>query len=796
MIKNLLLVALRNLKKDRWYSLINIGGLTIGITFSLFLALYIMVELSYDRFNINAQRIYRVVSFIKEPERDESHNAATQVPLIPEIQKDYPEVQEAVRLSRNGRTLYANGTRRFYEEKVFFSDSNIFKVFTYQFIEGSPQRALVEPNSMVLTETLAEKYFGATRSIVGKTLKNDKGDIYKITAVIRDVPENSHMKFSALVSFSTLPKNYGNNWGGFGPYSYVLLRPGTNVKALEKKMLSLYDNYMAPIFAQYNIKIHYGLQPITAIHLHSDMVNEPEQLGSMSYIYIFSAVAVFMLLIACINYMNLTTARSAGRAREIGVRKVTGSSRSLLVLQFLLESLFTAFIALAVSILLFYLLLPTFNLLSGKSLEFSTLQKPINMLTLGGMVLLVGLLGGIYPALYLSKFNPIDVLKGTLAKSSGNVALRRTLVIFQFSVSMIMLICTMIVYGQLKYLSEKDLGFNKDQVLTLTADINGNVRGRIEAFVNELKKIPQIRQLSTSQSIPGAQRYNFWLLSIQTKDGFTQKGVANYSIDENYLRTLGMKIIKGRNFAGLSDTLKSILVNEAMVKEYGWGDQPIGKKIKYPGDTSGFYLEVVGVVKDFNQAALYNPVAPLIMFYSPDNNGIAIKLETKNIPAAIGSIEKCWKTNFPDLPFSYSFLDQQFDSQYAADQKRGKIFMLFSILTVIITCLGLLGLVAFITAQRQKEISIRKVLGARVAQVVPLLTGNFILLAGISCLIAFPVAALFMDKWLKLFFYNTGLTARPFLLSALTVSLITMITVSFHTIKAAVASPVKGLRTE
>lgn len=794
MVKSLLLVALRNLKKDRWYSLINIVGLTIGITFSLFLALYIMSELSYDRYNSNAQRIYRVVSFIKEPDRDLSHNAATQFPLIPEIQKDYPEVQEAVRLAGTGRTLYSNGARRFYENKVFNGDSNIFKVFTYQFIDGSPQHALVEPNSMVLTESLAVKYFGTTRSIVGKTLKNDNGDVYRITAVIKDVPDNSHIKFSALISISSLPKNYGNNWGGFGPYSYVLLRPGTNVRALEKKMLSLYDKYMAPIFAQYNIKIHYGLQPITSIHLHSDMVNEPEQLGNMSYIYIFSAVAVFMLLIACINYMNLTTARSARRAREIGIRKVTGSSRSLLVLQFLLESLFTAFIALAFSILLFYLLLPTFNLLSGKSLEFSTLLRPVNMLTLGGMVLMAGLLGGIYPALYLSKFNPVTVLKGTLAKSSGNVVLRRTLVVFQFSVSMIMLICTMIVYGQLQFLRQKDLGFNKDQVMTLTADINGNVRGRIEAFVNDLKKIPEIRQLSTSQGIPGG-RDNFYLLSIQTKDGFTQKGVANYSIDENYIRTLGMKIVKGRNFTGLSDTSRSILVNEAMVKEYGW-DQPIGKIIKFPGDTSGYQLEVVGVVRDFNQTALYNPVTPLILFYSPDNNGIAIKLEAKNIPAAIRSIEKSWNTNFPDIPFSYSFLDRQFDSQYAADQKRGKIFMLFSVLTVIITCLGLLGLVAFITAQRQKEISVRKVMGAKVAQIVPLVTGNFIFLAGISCLIAFPVAAFFMDKWLKLFFYNTGLTEAPFLFSALTVLLITLITVSYHTIKAALASPIKALRTE
>ncbi len=792
MLKSLLLVALRNLKKDRWYSLLNITGLMIGITFSLFLAMYIIDELSYDQYNVNAKNIYRVVSYIKEPERDESHNAATQFPLIPEIRNDYSEVLQAARLSGTGRTLYTADAKKFYEDKVFLADSNIFKIFTYQFIQGSPGHALVEPKTMVLTQSLAVKYFGASEAAIGKTLKNDNGDIYRVTGVIKDVPGNSHIKFTALISFSS--QNFGNNWGGFGTYSYVLLKPGANVAALEKKMLKLYDNFMAPIFGQYNIKIHYGLQPITQIHLHSDMVNEPEQLGSMSYIYIFSAVAAFMLLIACINYMNLTTARSARRGKEIGIRKVTGSSRSLLILQFLLESLFTAVIALAFSLLLFNLLLPTFNLLSGKSITFSSLLQTTNLLTLAGVVLLAGLLGGIYPALYLSKFNPVGVLKGNLAKSSANTVLRRTLVVFQFSVSMIMLICTLIVYGQLTFLRQTDVGFNKDQVLTLSADINDNSRGRIGVFVNELKKDPLLRRVSTSQAFPG-RGYAFYLFSIETKDGFTQKGVANYAIDENYIGTLGMKIKEGRNFTGLTDTLHSIIVNEAMAKEYGW-DQPIGKKVKFPGDTSGFYFEVVGVVKDFNQSSLYNPVAPLIMAYRPNSNQIEVKLQPKNIPLAIRSIEKSWKANFPDIPFSYNFLDQQFDSQYTADQKRGKVFMAFSILTVIITCLGLLGLIAFITEQRQKEISVRKVMGAKVSQLVPLLTGNFVLLVGISCLIAFPVAALFMSKWLKLFFYNTGLTASPFVYSALIVLLITVITVSFHTLKAAMANPVNGLRTE
>jgi putative ABC transport system permease protein len=796
MIKNLLLVAARNLKKDKWYSLINIVGLMIGITFSLFLILYIVDESSYDRYNPNADRIYRVVSFIQEPGKDMSHNASTQTPLVPELARDYPEIEQAVRLSNQGSIMFANGNKQFFEDKVYAADSNVFKVFTWQVIEGNPGHALVEPNSIVLTRSAAEKYFGTTASVIGRTLRNGNGDIYKVTAVIADVPANSHLIFNALISVSSLGNNFGqDNWGGFGTYSYVLLKPGVNAPALEKKMLVLYDKFMAAGFAQYHIKIHYGLQPITSIHLHSDMINEPEQLGSMSYIYILSAIAAFLLLIACINYMNLTTARSARRAKEIGIRKVTGSTRPWLIAQFLVESVLIALMACAFSLLLFTALLPTFNLLSGKALELSTLLQPAHMIILLGVVILVGLLGGAYPAFYLSRFKPVSVLKGNFSGGSGNATLRRILVICQFSISMCMLTCTWVVYDQLKYLHEKDLGFSRDQVMTLFINGNSNQSSRVSSFVTEVKRDPEFRAVSTSWDVPGGKRHPFWLMSIETKDGFTQKGVSLYAIDENYINTLGMQIVAGRNFTGRSDTVRSIIVNEAMAKEYGWG-HPLGKRVKWPGDTSSYYMEVVGVVKDFNQSSLYNPIAPLILLYRPDNNGIQIKVGGSDIPAAIASVEKTWKTIFPDLPFSYTFLDQDFDSQYSADQKRGKIFLIFSALTLCITCLGLLGLIAFITGQRQKEISIRKVMGARAGQIAPLLFGNFILLVCISCLIAGPVAALFMHKWLNLFFYNTGLKVEPFLFSAIAVLLVTTITVAFHTVKAAVASPIHGLRNE
>lgn len=795
MIKNIFLVALRNFKRDKGYSLLNILGLTIGITFSLFLIFYIKDELSYDRYNKDADRIYRINAYIKEKDKDMMKWTSTPFPLAPALKKDYPEVAEAVRFVGNGKTMFRKGELKFYEEKVYYTDSNVFKVFTHQFIEGSPQTALNLPNSLVLTQTLAEKYFGKNQSFVGRVLQNAKGDNFKVTAVVKDVPKNSHLIFNLLMSRNTLPPDFANNWGGFGFYTYVLLKPNSNPAAFEKKLRALYDKYLASIFVQFNVKIDFIVQRVTDIHLHSVTDGEPEELGSISYIYIFSAVALFMLLIACINYMNLTTARSARRAKEIGIRKVSGSTQGQLVAQFLVESTLTAVFALLLSIGFIALFLPAFNSLAGKSISFKTLLEPATFLILLAIILFVGLVGGSYPALYLSTFNPVNILKGSLSKSSSNAVLRRVLVVVQFSISMVMLICTWVVYGQLKYLRNADLGFNKEQVLSVAANADSDIRDKILAFKNAVRNNPQVLSISTSQNTPGSGGINFNLFSVETKKGFIDQGLDNYAIDEDFLKTLGMQVKQGRNFTGLSDTLRSVIVNENLVKYFAW-DNPLGKRIKFPGDTSGRYMEVVGVVKDFNQKSLYNPIAPLLLRYSPNNNNLQLKLNPSTIAAAIASVEKSWKMAFPELPFQYTFLDQDFYSQYAADQKRGKIFTAFSILTIMITCLGLLGLVAFTTQQRQKEISIRKIMGASVREIIPLITNNFIVLVGISCLVAFPVAYLFMHKWLSIFPYNTGLHITPFILSAITVLVITLLTVIFHTVKAALASPAENLRTE
>ncbi len=796
MIKNLLLIAFRNFKKDKWYSLLNVLGLTIGITFSLFLIFYITDELNYDRYNEKADRIVRIVSYIQERDKNTDWTV-TQLPLAATLKKDFPEVEESARLLNRERTLFKKGNEGFYETKIYYSDSSIFNIFSYKFVEGNAANALNKPNSIVISRTLAEKYFGKNTPAFGKTMKTVY-DLYKVTGVIEDVPKNSHLRFDMLISMSTILKGANDgqdNWGSFNNFTYVLLKPGTSAVAFNKKLIPMYEKYMAPIFAKFNVKIHYGVQPVTTIHLHSKLEGEPEETGDMSYIRIFSAVAFFMLLIACINYMNLTTARSARRAKEIGIRKVAGSTKKQLIGQFLSESCITALVALLLSIILVILLMPAFNSISGKEFTMQTLLQPFNILLLIGILLFTGFVGGSYPAFYLSGFQPVSILKGALSKASGNVNLRRTLVVLQFSISMIMLICTWVVYSQLSYLRKKDVGFNKNQVMMIIVNTGEDERSKIFAMNNEFRNLPGVKTVGTGNNYPGNPNINLNLFTVQTNTGHVDKGIEDYGIDENYLAALNIPVVKGRDFSGPSDTLRSIMVNEAMVKHFGW-DNAIGKRVTFPGDTSGRYLEVIGVVKDFNQKSLYNTISPLLLFYSPNSNIIQVKLNPGDIKTSITKAESIWRKYFPQLPFEYKFLDDDFNSQYAADQKRGKIFAAFSVLTIMITCLGLLGLTAFTTQQKQKEISVRRVMGASVMQVVTLITKNYLWLSLIAAAFAFPVAWYFMNNWLHLFPYNAGISVIPFILSAFVIVLTASATAMFHSAKAALANPAKILKTE
>ncbi|MBL7856470.1 MAG: ABC transporter permease [Cyclobacteriaceae bacterium] len=795
MLKNLFTIALRNIRKDKTYSAINILGLTIGITCSVFLLMYMLDELSFDRYHKNANNIYRIVSNIKEPDNAFTW-AVAQIPLADELRDNYPEVKNAVRFFGLGRTLYKNGEKEFYEEKFFLTDSTVFDMFDYHFLAGDPNTALDKPNSVVLTKSIALKYFDKT-DVVGQSFQNQQGETYAVTGVIEDVPLNSHFIFDALLSRSTMPQ-YQGSWGNFGVFTYIQLPDGYNLAKMDSSLVKVIREKVNPVFEKYGISIRYELQRITDIHLHSKIQDEAEAGGDISYIYIFGAVAAFMLIIACINYMNLATARSANRAKEVGIRKVMGSQRSHLMAQFITESVAIAFIALAVSLVLIFSLLPLFNQLSNKQLPFSFVTQTPVMLSLLGVVVFVGVVGGSYPAFYLSGFNPVSVLKGKASIKGGNALFRKFLVVIQFSISIFMLICTLVVFDQLQYMRQKDLGFSKEKVIRIEL-ASDDLINKAPLIAERMRQAPGVTLAATSDSSPGS-RIGKLLLQVEDNEGkLSERGVDLYGADYDFVKTMGMNIITGRDFSRevSSDTTYAVLVNEAMVKRMAW-DNPIGKKFIFGGGPNQNEKRVVGVVKDYHQNSLYDAIEPLLIVLNLKNNFLLVKTKEGDIRESVASIEKTWKEVNPGYPFEYTFLDQDFDSQYQSDEKRSQIFTAFSILTITIACLGLLGLAAFTTEQRYKEIGVRKVIGASVRSLVILVSREFFILVGIGTLLAFPAAWYFTNTWLQNFAYRIMLQGEwmTFLLSAVLAFSITFITVGFHVIRAASANPVTALRDE
>lgn len=797
MLKNLIKIAIRSILKDKTYSAINILGLTIGITCSLFLLMYILNETSYDKYHANADRIYRIVSKIKEPDNAFTW-AVAQIPLAVELKDNYPEVENAVRFFSTGRTLYKNGDKQFFEEDFYLTDSTAFEMFSYSVLAGDVNTMLDAPFSLVLTESMAKKYFGDELPL-GKSIQNQQDEEFKITGVIKDVPLNSHFRFDALISKSTRPDFTTNtNWGNFGVYTYIQLPTGYELG----KMYDVFDKILKEkvntIFEPVGITVKYELQKITDIHLHSKIQDEAEAGGDISYIYIFSAVAAFMLIIACINYMNLATARSANRAKEVGVRKVMGSQRRQLIYQFITESLVLAFAALALSLILIYALLPLFNEMANKQLPFSEITQPVVLLSLLGIIFFVGIVGGSYPAFYLSGFNPVAVLKGKLSARGGSVILRKSLVVLQFSISVFMLISTLIVFNQLNYMRNKDLGFDKARVvrLSLTRETIGNAA----VFMERLKQVPEIEGVGRANSSPG-QGIGKLLMKVEDNNGtLVDRGVDLFGADYDFVPTMGMEIVQGRNFSRdvQSDTTFAVLVNEAMVKRMAW-DEPIGKRFEFGGGPDGpRERKVIGVIKDYHQNSLYDEIEPLMIIRGDRLRFVFAKTKGGDVRQSLASMEKVWKEVFPNNPFEYIFLDQDFNLQYKTDEKRSTIFTVFSSLTILIACLGLLGLAAFSTEQRTKEIGIRKVIGASMAGLVTLVSKEFFLLVGIGLVLAFPFARYFTDTWLQNFAYRIELKQQwpTFLVSALLAFVVTMVTVGYHVIRTALSNPVNSLRNE
>lgn len=789
MIKNLLKVAIRHIRKHPGYSILNILGLTLGISSALFLIIYVTDELSYDRYHENAGRIYRVSAKITEPDDQFTWNVA-QIPMGPQVVQDYPEVQSFVRFINMPRSLYKYEDKEYIEEDFYYADSTLFDIFSYKVLKGEVLTAVKDPGKIVLTKTAAARYFGNADPI-GKTLS--AGDnTFEVTGIIEDVPSNSHFRFDAVSARNNLPKQLGS-WGNFGVFTYLLFPQNYDVKAFETKIQGMYDAHMKTIFEPLKIKIEYILEPITKIHLYSTNPGEPEPTGSITYVIIFGIVALFLILIAAMNYMNLSTARSSRRAREVGLRKVVGSRRGPLVAQFLSESVILTLISLLLSIILLIILLPKFNLLAGKSFNLSTLVSPIVIISVLGIVLLTGILGGSYPAFFLSRFSPLTVLKGEITQGSAGTLFRKILVVIQFTISVGMIICTMVVFRQLKYLKSMDQGFEQENVLTL--ELNQGMVRKYPVLKLALLENNEIKYVTSTNTQIGEGSGKV-IFNMETDQGMSQRGINFAVVDHDFIDALGIKIISGRDFQQdmPSDTLTGVVVNETLAKRLGWSDA-IGKKVQL-GDGAQINARVIGVMKDYHQTGMYNEIESLMLVYRERNNIIYIKLSGNNNEQTISFIENKWKEVFPDQPFAYTFLSERFNRQFEADEKRGKIFTIFTILAILIACLGLFGLASYMVEQRTREIGIRKVFGADEGVIIRLISRDFIILVLISIIIAIPAAYYFMSNWLENYVYRTNIGVSIIAGAALMTIMLTFITISYKAYQASVLNPASSIRTE
>jgi putative ABC transport system permease protein len=809
MFKNYFKVAIRNLWKNKTFSFINIVGLAIGLSCFLLIAVYVMDELSYDRFHKNAERIYRINSDIRFGGNELKLSQTPDV-MGSTLKKDYPEVEQYTRMYvSNGNKLIKKGSEYINEMNVGHVDSTFFDVFTVPAVVGNTKTALFEPNTVVITESAARKYFSST-DVVGKTLEtNDNGStVYKITAVVEDLPQNSHFDIDFFFSM----KNVDYQWGqhlSHNFHTYLLFKEGIDAKTFEKKFSQYIDKYVIPQAKQYmqinsiqelekaGNKLVYSLIPLTDIHLRSQQNFEMTPTGDIQYVYIFSAVAIFILLIACINFMNLTTARSANRAREVGIRKVLGTERKNLIAQFLSESTLMALLSLIIAMLITYFTLPLFNDVAAKSMSVEVLFSPTILPLLIALPIVVGLMAGSYPAFYLSSFNPITVLKGKLSSGSKGSGFRSVLVVFQFATSIVLIIGTTVIYLQLNYIRNKNLGFNKDQVLVVNDAYALN--DKINAFKNYVLQMPGIIGGTISGYLPvsSSNRNDNSYSKEAVMDAKTGFNMQSWTIDYDYIKTMGMEIIKGRNFSkDFGSDSSGVIINETTAKFLGY-DDPVGKQIyrSTDGGTPRVY-NIVGVVKNFNYESVRKDISSLGFFLGNNPGLVSFKVKAENVPALVKKIESKWKVMASGMPFSYRFLDESFDEMYRAEQRIGKIALSFSVLAILIACLGLFGLAAYIAEQRTKEIGIRKVLGASVSGIVQLLSKDFLKLVIISFVIASPLAWWAMNQWLQDFVYRVDLTWWIFLLAGGIALFIALSTISFQAVKAALTNPVKNLRTE
>jgi putative ABC transport system permease protein len=817
MIRNYFLIAWRNLLKQRFYTLINVAGLGIGIAACMIITVFIINELSFDRHHEHAGRIYRLKN---ETLFNGNHwvMAYMPAPMLNALESDFPEVEAAVHFRERGAYLIKRETENIKEPDVIWASKNVFKVFTIPMLEGNPDNALAEPNTMAISRSLADKLFPGT-SALNQTLILDNRWNFKVTGIYEDMPPTSSFNFNAMLAMEGLEEAKSPVWLSNNFQTYALLREGASKEAFEEKLAGLIVTHVVPQaaqilggdftmekFAAAGNKVEYTTQPLLGIHLHSNLLGEHKPTFDITYIYLFGAIALFILVIACINFMNLSTARSANRAREVGIRKVMGSLRSHLVRQFLMESTLLSLFAIVLAIALAYLALPSFNELSGRQLVLP-LAQPSFYLILGATTSVIGALAGLYPSFFLSAFRPINVLKGNLALGMKSGFIRSSLVVFQFTVSIILVIGTVVIFRQLNYIQNKKIGFNKDQVL-MVEEVHA-LGDQKEAFRTELLKDSHIRSASFSGFVPVAGGWrndnSWWLEGLQpTQENLIN--IQNWRVDFDYIRTLGMNVVQGRDFSpDFPSDSGAVILNQRAAQRFGIEADPIGKTIvTFGGDNLSELstdnldkLTVIGIVEDFHFESLKDNIGGLMMLLSHRPEGmLSVRFEAGSATEVLAAAEKIWKEMAPGQPFTYQFMDESFGRMYAAETRLGRVFAFFAGLAVIIACLGLFALTSFTAEQRTKEIGIRKVMGASVGSIVVLLSREFSKLILISIVLSAPVAWYGTQWWLNGYSYKVEIGPMVYVLAGLAAFAIAWITMSFQSIKAAVNNPVQSLRSE
>ncbi|SHH16210.1 putative ABC transport system permease protein [Chryseolinea serpens] len=796
MFRNYLKVTFRTLLKSKATSLINILGLTIGISTCILITLYVLDELSYDRFHANAGRIFRLTELLHLP-REVRPQTVTSPPMGPALLQNFPEVQKMVRLNKSSRQL-AYGDVKFFDTRVWYADSTLFQIFTFPMIKGNPDKALTEPYSIVLTEKAAKRYFGDADPL-GKTMALSDTITLTVTGLIADIPTNSHIQFDVVMSRSTITAVNNNqpedNWFNNGYYTYILLPEGYDYKQLEAKFPAFLEKQMAEEKKNSGLWYDFVLQPLPFIHLHSTTPYDIGPNGNIKYVYIFSIIAILVLLIACANYVNLATARSVNRAKELGMRKVIGARRGQLIVQLLGESFLLTCIAFILAMAIVAVALPYFNTLTGKTMSAWVLMRPEVITTVVVIFLLIGVLAGAYPALLMSSFSPIKTMKNYARQGKESNLLRKGLVVFQFSMSIMLIAGTILIFRQVEFMQTQNLGIDKEQ--TLQFYMRSSISTKYKLIREEMGKVPGVLNATVTNFTFSDDVSNIAMLP----EGANENEItseATISVDADFLPNFRIPVVAGRNFSRdiPTDETEAFIVNESAVKKFNWGspEGAIGKKIDWGLGKKG---KVIGVVRDFNFSSLHLAIAPLIIHIVPDwYNYIALKIKGDDVPGTVSRLESRWRELGLDSPFAYSFMDQDFQKLYQAEQQTQTIIGGLASLAIFIASLGLFGLAAFMAEQRTKEIGVRKVLGATVTSIIALLSKDFLKLIAFAIVIAVPVTWYTATQWLSSFAYRTEVSWWIFVIAGLASITIALITVSFQSIRAAVANPVNSLRNE